>query len=342
MRDNGLCESLPFDVGFSGESGRSVVDSVRNVSRRLIDLDTESGAHALADVAVRAAVAARCLLGDGRVGRELVAAVAEIHEVAGWIAFDADRQGDAERMNREALVLSRLAGDVDIENLTKLNMSMRSAQVGRYGEAVAVAQSVMDSTASSRVRAMCLVRQARAYSKARDARAIRLLRDAWSVHQDGTSSRDPSWAWWIEECELRGHYASALLDLGRPEEAAGVLWDVVHGLDDSPQPMYRVLLRTRLLQALVTTERWSEVENVLEHVDSRLGHVGSTRAVRALVSVTGTIARSRTPSTVRDLAVGIHERWACSRDLVVAGVEHLVGADDHRPAVLHGQFYRRA
>lgn len=247
------------------------------MSRELIAADGRLGARNVVDRAVRAAWSA----GPPTADRERCAALAELFEVAGWIAYDAERQDDAARLDDRALVLARLAGDRAMENLVKLNMSLRAAHVGRYGDAVALARSVVGG--GSRVRTLCLIREARAHSKAGSEAAVGLMRGARAHFLDGPGAREPDWAWWIDDLELDGHHAGALLDLGRPGAALPLLHRVVEAMGGTDQPNYRVIWQVRLVEALLAVGDRAEAEAVLE----RLPAIGSARALRSLRSLLG-------------------------------------------------------
>ncbi|WP_418153394.1 helix-turn-helix domain-containing protein [Actinoalloteichus caeruleus] len=310
---------VPASQGFmpSISTGSAVVDSVRATSRHLIGLDVSLGSRAIADLATMAANSANHRMMreplDSRTERDLRAAVAELFEVAGWVAYDGERQNEAREMNEKALVLSSLAGDRKMENLVKLNMSMQSNHVGRYGEAIAVAQSIIDSKVSSRVHAMCLIRQARAYSKLEERMAIKLIAQARSYFLDGVSDHDPEWAWWIDGLELEGQYACALIDLGQPGDAAPILYEVVHAVDRSVQPKYRIIWWVRLLEALMKIEQWEDAEKALRRLYDDSGNIGSTRAINSLLGETRRIASigsSKIPSAIRDMSELINAKFA--------------------------------
>lgn len=65
-----------------------------------------------------------------------------------------------------------------------------------------------------RVRSLFLIRKARAYAQGGDDQALKLVREARSLYQDGLAATDPAWAWWIDEREISWHEAMCRADLG--------------------------------------------------------------------------------------------------------------------------------
>jgi tetratricopeptide (TPR) repeat protein len=213
---------------------------VRAVTRLLIDLDGEPGARDVGDLAVLA-------VRHAPVGA--VDALAELLEVAGWILFEEERQVEAHRHNVAALALARAAGNRDLETLTLLTMSMQRAHVGRFGEALDLADVGAATTGSPRVRAMFALRRARAYSRMRLATpALRALDQSRAALEEDPSA--PSWAWWIDEDELLAHRGAVLANLGRLSEAVPLLPDV-------PGPRFREVVRAMRYRTLVALGEWT-------------------------------------------------------------------------------------
>ncbi len=147
------------------------VEGVRNDGRRLIRLDTNHGGDDIARLAVRTYKGAYRRLASGlyapSIERDLRAAVGELAQIAAWIAYDADQQATARSLTNEALLLSRLAGDRRMELFDLAQLAMQSVHLGQAGEALRLADEVIDSgPASSRVTAVYRIRRARALAQA--------------------------------------------------------------------------------------------------------------------------------------------------------------------------------
>lgn len=92
-----------------------VAAAVRATSAHIVALDTRFGARDMVDAAVRAAAHAhRTALTRFDTSSNVLAAVAEAQQIAGWVAFDAERQDLSQRMSLEALLTTRAAGDRSI------------------------------------------------------------------------------------------------------------------------------------------------------------------------------------------------------------------------------------
>ncbi|MFD1148558.1 hypothetical protein [Saccharothrix hoggarensis] len=213
---------------------------IRAVTRLLIALD-ESGSDVghLALLAVRHAPAVRPDTAD---------ALAELFEVTGWILFEEERQAEAHRHNAAALALARAAGNRELAALTLLTMSMQRAHVGRFAEALRLADAGEATTGSPRVRAMFALRRARAYSRMGLATpALRALDRSRAALDDDPSA--PPWAWWIDAAELEAHRGAVLANLGRLHEALPLL-------RDEPGPRFREVVRAMRYRTLVALGEW--------------------------------------------------------------------------------------
>ncbi|ALG12723.1 hypothetical protein H4W33_003404 [Kibdelosporangium phytohabitans] len=265
------------------------MEGIRAASQRLIELDGRLGAGTVADHAIRAFHQARR---DRGTSRDWYAAMAELAEVTGWIAFDAGRQRLATRVNREALQFAAQAGDRGIERLILLNMSLQAGYLHRHSESVAIAQSVIDTGRTSpRVHAIALLRQARAYSRSGNRRpALRAFDHARSLFHDGVSDRDPTWAWWLDEQEIDGQHGAAYLELRDRRPGIDLLYTAVNA-ETPGAPNYRTIFAARLLGELTAASAWDEARAVANDLATGTTAIGSARARillrRAVRSVRG-------------------------------------------------------
>lgn len=279
---------------------------VRVTSQQLIELDNQWGGIEVAGLANRAFRVVRQRVHSGNylpgAERDLYSAGAELAEVAGWIAFDADRQALATELNHEALHLARLAGDKDIEHLTLLNAGMQAGYLGRTRESILIAQTIIDGgRISPRVHAMSLIRQARAYSRAGSrADSLKAFNQAQSLFLDGVSESDPAWAWWIDAHEIDGQHGAAYSELGDPGRGIPLLYGVVKAAKKET-PRYRVVFTARLLSDLIKAQAWRDAQDIAEELAANAGGIGSARAVTLLARTADQINRQPTaPSTLRD------------------------------------------
>jgi len=196
------------------------LQSIGSHIREIVALDNRFGGADLVKLSTRFFRTLHHQLGAGtydpRLERDLQSAAAELAEVVGWLAYDAEAHDLARRMNQESLYFSRLAGDKAIELLTLQNSSMHAASQGRPGEALQIARSVLegDYRLSPRLKALFLMRKARALGQGGDESSLRLVPEIRNLFLEGVSDGDPPWAWWIDEHELDWQEAMIQRDLG--------------------------------------------------------------------------------------------------------------------------------
>jgi len=284
-------------------------EAVGAATRRLLALDHERGAEAAVPLAAGALHGVReqwRRLAPQRPlpGGDTGAALAELAEVAGWILYDAERQRQAYRLNRQALALAARTGDRWTQRLVLSHLSMQAAHLGLPRASFRIAQSVLDSgPLPARVEALFTIRQSRALALAgRRHEAVAAIRRARGLFADGVSARDPHWAWWMDEHELNGHRGITHARLGDRDTAAVLLRAAVDGPQDQP-PAYRALFRTELLSVLVGAGAWREAEEVAARLVPDAGELGSMRAVRMIDAAVGRLLwLPRVPPSLQDTA----------------------------------------
>ncbi|MFJ2766625.1 DNA-binding protein [Streptomyces sp. NPDC087300] len=289
----------------------SSVPAVLRTLERLLALDATHGASA-ALPAVRDAVrhvpelsAAPARLRG--LDPELLSALAELSEVAGWILFDAGRYAAARRANGRALALAALCGDTWTARLTLLNHSMLQAHTGHARAALECASRVAGTgTLPARVDALVLIRRAHAVALLGGGRAaVELISRAGHRFLDGVSRRDPAWAWWIDETELLGHRGWVLARTRRWSPAVDLLRQAVA----VPGPAYRDLFTAVLLDALVGAGAWRDAEELIADLAPRAARIGSVRTTGTLAATSVRLRdRAGAPAALRDAAVHLLER----------------------------------
>lgn len=289
----------------------SVPDVVRAM-RGLLDLDAGRGARAAVPVLPEVARAVPELRAEparlAGLDRELLAALAELCEVMGWILFDAGFHRLAHRANARAFALAELCGDRWTGRLVLLNHSMLQAHLGRPRAALATASRVPGPRPlPARVGALVRIRQAHAIAMlGADHAAERHIARARHLFLDGVSAGDPPWAWWIDESELLGHEGWVLARLHRWDQAITLLRRAAAVPDG---PSYRELFTAELLSALVGAGAWRDAETLIREVAPRVARSGSARAAQSLGAAAALLLRlgARVPSATRDAAVHLSE-----------------------------------
>ncbi|MEU6114895.1 helix-turn-helix transcriptional regulator [Streptomyces sp. NPDC047117] len=170
-------------------------------------------------------------------GRQLLQAIGELAQIAGWVASDAGRHEEAERIYRLGLSAAHQAGDATLAGNLLGSLAYQTSNVGDPKEAVSMARAAADQAAGSppRARALYLDRVAWAHTKAEQAQpAVKALGEAGEAlaeHTPGTE--DPDYLYWISEGELKVMEARVYTELHRPLRAVPLLRDVLGAYDAS-------------------------------------------------------------------------------------------------------------
>lgn len=170
------------------------------------------------------------------VGRELLRAIGELAQICGWIASDAGRHGDAERIYRLGVSAAQAAGDGVLAGNVAGSLAYQWSNTGRIGEAVDLAGAALDGAgpdAPPKARALYLDRVAWAHTRAGDDRAamaaLGQAREALAGESPGAES--PSYLYWVDGGELQVMEARVYTELRRPLRAVPLLSDVLSRYD---------------------------------------------------------------------------------------------------------------
>uniref|UniRef100_A0AAU2VDA9 DNA-binding protein n=1 Tax=Streptomyces sp. NBC_00003 TaxID=2903608 RepID=A0AAU2VDA9_9ACTN len=295
----------PYPPGCDGIGREHLTPFALRAVERLVALDAEHGATAAVPAVRDLLHSVPELSADPAALRDedsdLLAALAELCEVIGWILFDAGLNRTAHRMNTRALALAELCGDRGIARLVLLNDSMLHARTGRPRAALESAARVAGPRPlPTLVGTLVLVRGAHATAMLGGRRdADDLISRARSRFLDGPSRQDPPWAWWIDQAELTGHHGWVLARLRDWDRAIPLL----HEAATAPGPSYRHLFTAELLAALAGAGAWSDAEDLIADLAPRAASIGSVRTTETLAR---TAARLRgcpaAPANLRDAA----------------------------------------
>ncbi len=311
---------LPGAVELRASPERAA-EAVRAVSARVIALDTRYGARDTVDAAVRAAARAReAVRTRFPDSSDVLAATAELHQVTGWVAFDAERQRLSRRMTLVALDAAHGAGDRSMEYFALSQLAMQDVHLRRPDEARRVCEAALAAGTAGSVRTLFTLRLARAAAQEGErVRARRLMGETLSRYLEGPRRGDPAWTWWLTEAEIAWHRAMAGADAGEWGASAESFARAVElvraegrgaGTED-PGGGGRFLFHAAvsLLWALARARSWEEAEAVLvRDVLPRLGNVASVRCERLLAEAVRLLDTARGRPSLRDTA-----RWCAER-----------------------------
>lgn len=277
------------------------LDSARAEIPRIVAMDNRFGGADMVKVAGRLFRSLQVRRpASTAMASDFYAVLAEVAEVVGWMAYDAELHPLARQMNHESLHYARMAGDRSIELLTTQNMSMHAGALGRPDEALALVQPVLDDgRLTARVRALFMVRAARARAQLGDESALGLFDQIRSLFLDGLAAGDAAHFWWVDERELDWHEAMAASDLGRGTLGVDFFERSVEAIPDGEVRSHYVH-RAYLLQAQVAQGAWAGSEHTAASLLPLALEVASTRADRLLEGVVSSVSRASLPGSVAD------------------------------------------
>ncbi|MGW3929974.1 helix-turn-helix domain-containing protein [Streptomyces microflavus] len=275
-------------------------DYVSNAVAHFLEHDNRHGGDHVASAAMQVWKAERKKLSNYEDKRRL-ADVAEIAEVAGWLLFDANRQEEARQAFMESSHLAELAGDRAMKWFALDMLAMQDVQNGNPGEALRISEELMTNPrVPGRVALLGRVRHARALAITGDrTRSLDAVERAQGALQDSISSRDPQWAWWVDEMEVIGHRGEALMSLGDHKAAMPYLQKA----NEIVKPNGRGALYYSVaeLTAMAQVGAWRESETTLSRISVILESVASSRSRARLKEALRVIERDA-PGWLREHA----------------------------------------
>lgn len=161
---------------------------------------------------------------SGATARRLLVALAEIAQLAGWMALDANRHGLAQRYLLTALRSAHDAGYTGMAAHVLADLSVQATTLNQPGDAVVLGEAAARAGANSpaSVRASIASRLAHAYAGANRIREFQRvsgqgfdLLDQRNVHQD------PEWMYYLTPNHLECQAGYSLILAGRRQRAAG-------------------------------------------------------------------------------------------------------------------------
>lgn len=284
------------------------VDTLRTSITNLVALDGRHGGAELVPMATRMFRAASCRFAAGNyppaLESDFAATVAELGEVAGWLAFDAMQHDRARALNLEALHLARLAGDTGMELFLLGNMALQDQETGQARKALRTVQLMERFPLTPRLRVMVALRRARAAADLGDDRSFALMRRAQAEVNDSVQATDPEWSWWVDKRELLAHEGGMWRAAGKPKRAVECYAAVLDAVPGS----YRwasFIGGANLVSALVEVRSWAEAERAACDVAKLAQGVSSARAARRLRDAVVMARSNRAPSSLENMLTGL-------------------------------------
>ncbi|MBB5132710.1 tetratricopeptide (TPR) repeat protein [Thermocatellispora tengchongensis] len=219
--------TLPPEGRPSGQGTRTVgsadIAAIREVTRSFGELDNRFGGGRVRTAVVKYLdTAVTPLLRDGlygeAIGRKLAAATAELTRLAGWMAYDLEHHGLAQRYLIQALRLARGAGDHGLGGEILAGMSHQATYIGQPAHALDLARAAQLSARSAGVHSLLAetyVLEAHALAALGERKACAEALHRSELAFDRRRPQDePEWIAYFDEAYLSAKFAHCFRDLG--------------------------------------------------------------------------------------------------------------------------------
>ena len=157
-------------------------------------------------------------------GRRLAAACGELSQLAGWVAYDSDEHGLAQRYLTQALAYARHADDSALAAEILAAQAHQALYLARPAEAIDLARAAQAAATchgSATLLTECLVMEAHGHAARNDAHACGIaLAQAERTFDRATREDDPTWLAYFDEAYLAARMAQCFRDLGEADHAA--------------------------------------------------------------------------------------------------------------------------
>ncbi|WP_424528245.1 helix-turn-helix transcriptional regulator [Sphaerisporangium viridialbum] len=272
--------------GSGPQVGMADVERISQAKQAFAQIDHQFGAGLVRPAVVKYlnGTVAPLLHGryDDRVGSALMTAAADMTCLVGWMAFDIDRNGQAQRYFAQALRLAKAAGDPVMAAWVLGVMSHQAIYLNRPTEALRLANAAGEAARQGQAPPRLMGRLAlgeRAWATAlqvklsdtREGHSVkqveRLLAEAQRAYEQGPTDREPTWLPPYDPTRISSEAARCWHLLGEHQRAIECAESALSGLRGS---------RTRSAQ--------------LAHVNAAEAYLGAGELEQAL-----NFARAATP-----------------------------------------------
>jgi transcriptional regulator with XRE-family HTH domain len=229
--------------------------------------------------------------------RQLLIQIGELAQIAGWIASDAGKHEEAERIYRLGLSAATQAEDRTLAGHIAGSLAYQLSNNGREVEGVTLARAALDGAgpdAPPKARALYLDRVAWAHTKAGGAEnaqhAMRALGEAnEALTEDSEGIESPAYLYWVSAEELKIMDSRVYTELRRPLRAVPLLREVL-GRYDATHTREMALYLSWLAVAYADANEPEEAAATAERVISLSADVASERTAERVRVVLARLA----------------------------------------------------
>ncbi|MCM3886052.1 hypothetical protein, partial [Frankia sp. R82] len=219
--------------------GAALAERVEGRVVQLRRLDDHVGGRDLVGLVERELVATATMLReavyDAAVGRRLLASVAQLCQLTGWIAADAGRGATARRVLSGGIRVAHASGDVALAANLISTQSYHLVNQGDVRRGVLLAQTACAGVGRATppaAQALLADRLAWAYARAGDRPACeRTLAQVERLYDHADRAPRPDWAYWLDEREIDVMAGRCWTQLSRPDRAEARLRAGLAGYD---------------------------------------------------------------------------------------------------------------
>lgn len=287
-------------------AGRRVGDSlVTELEQRVIDLrhlDDVVGGQDLLPLVTRELAQAEQVVQESSyphdIGRRLLTVIGELAQLTGWVASDAGRYLQAQRVYLSGVSAACAAGERALAGQLLSSLSYQMANVGDPSDARLLARTAVTGAGSATpvVRALLLERVAWASARARDADGARRALDAVddSFDQRSLGTDEPEWVYWLDRNEIDVMKGRCLMELGQPAAAEPLLSAAIARYD-SQHAREVALYRTWLAESYGRAGLLDAAHDTLQRARKAARHASSARLDRRVQDVEALLGQSCEP-----------------------------------------------
>ncbi|MCK9894925.1 hypothetical protein [Frankia sp. AgB32] len=219
--------------------GAALAERVEGRVRQFRRLDDHVGGRDLIALVERELLATvtmvREAVYDAAVGRRLLSSLAQLCQLAGWVAADAGRNAAAGRLLTGGIRAAHAGGDAALAANLISTHAYQLASSGDVRQGVLLAQTAcagVGTAASATTQAMLADRLAWAHARAGDRRACeRALASVERLFDHADPGADPEWVYWLDGREIDVMAGRCWTELSRPERAEDRLRRGLTGYD---------------------------------------------------------------------------------------------------------------
>ncbi|MEV0827613.1 hypothetical protein [Nonomuraea rubra] len=218
-------EGRPSGMG-TRRVGRADIAAIHEVTRSFGELDNRFGSGRVRSSVVKYLdTAVSPLLKDGSygesTGRQLAAAASELTRLAGWMAYDMEQHGLAQRYLIQALRLARGADDQTLGGEILAGMAHQAIYMGQPAHALDLARAAQMAARKAGVKTLLAsahVLEAHAHAGLGDAGSCgHALHEAECAFDARKPAEEPKWLSYFDEAYLSAKFAHCFRDLGEGE-----------------------------------------------------------------------------------------------------------------------------